>query len=514
MMPVRLQLGLAVLVLLVSLGAGATAQTTSVPSGLRSVVYRDAPYVIAETFLSANPVGGSDHMLRVDFDGSTYGPGKAANGANRALIGDRTATAYFSAVESGFTSGDGYFFLGYYWYHPRDNGASVQDPFTIGHEDPGHEHDMEGVMFLVKKSPYLPFGTVIHAITQAHGEMVPYINPYQTTVPNTGSNGSPAYGYIEHWDDLRYGSQRQVAVVRGRNHGTHMPQACTPGASPFGQLDFGYGMKLDNPGGVYTACIHDGYEWILYRPMMEEALVPSTGLPQADVIPLDTTRGVYAYQLLELSQSPIWAQRLISGDLLNGTTLTGWGGFAGKETFYSLIDPGQANPPWQWQGGGGCQQHIGGAYCWYSFGVDGTSNYNDPTHWPVSPTYGRLLTDPAAEFGMRFSNLPQLDQPYRYNPYVPSPPNYDGPPPLSASISGPSVLASGEQGTWTAVAKFGVPPYTYQWSGALTGSGQSVSGYLSSSDDLFLDVWDSAGQHAVSQMYIYYTGCPGTAISC
>lgn len=164
--------------------------------------------------------------------------------------------------------------------------------------------------------------------------------------------------------------------------------------------------------------------------------------------------------------------------------------------------------------GGGCQQHIGGAYCWYSFGVDGTSNYNDPTHWPVSPTYGRLLTDPAAEFGMRFSNLPQLDQPYRYNPYVPSPPNYDGPPPLSASISGPSVLASGEQGTWTAVAKFGVPPYTYQWSGALTGSGQSVSGYLSSSDDLFLDVWDSAGQHAVSQMYIYYTGCPGTAISC
>jgi hypothetical protein len=41
---------------------------------------------------------------------------------------------------------------------------------------------------------------------------------------------------------------------------------------------------------------------------------------------------------------------------------------------------------------------------------------------------------------------------------------YNYPVPLTATISGPDYLASGELGTWTANASGGTPPYSYSWS--------------------------------------------------
>lgn len=476
------------------------AQTTTLPEGLREVVHRNAPFIVHETFNSVDPVGGSDHMLRVDFDGTTFGPGKAATAASRTASVDRTAVAYFSVVESGYSSDKGYFFLGYYWYHPRDNGADFVDPFGIGRSDPGHEHDMEGAILLVKKSAYFPYGSPIDVLTQAHGELIPYITQ-QTVIPNNTATGSPAYGYVSFWYDARNGFQRPVIAVRGRNHGTHVPQPCTPGGSQYAGPDLNYGIYGNTQNGtVYQACIHDGYQWLLYAPV--------NPFETGQVLSIDYRQGWAWYQLNELFTSPIWTARMQNQQLFAGTAVNLVNGGAAWDAYHSYIDPNQANPPWQWQGGGGCQNHIGGAYCWYSFGVDGTASYNEPTHWPVSPSYGRLLTDPAAEMGMRFTSLPDLGEPYRYNPYVTSPPNYYASgPPLSVGISGPNTVPPRSSEEWTALPTGGTAPYSYQWSGALSGTSQTVRGVVASSQPLYLDVWDSAGAHIFTSIYVTVDQC-------
>lgn len=74
----------------------------------------------------------------------------------------------------------------------------------------------------------------------------------------------------------------------------------------------------------------------------------------AQVIPSDTTQGTYRYQLLELSKSPIWTDRMTYNDLFSGTRISFGDGLQGYDSFYSFSSPNQANPPYAWQGGGGC----------------------------------------------------------------------------------------------------------------------------------------------------------------
>lgn len=486
----------------------AIAQTIDIPRALESVAYRNAPFVIHETFNSASPVLPTDHMVRVDLDGSDFGPGQYAAAVNGTV--DRTATVYYSAAETGYSSDRGYYFLGYYWYHTMDNGADFN--YAGSHHVNGHEHDMEGVFLIVKKSPYYPYGQVIDALSQSHGELVPWINGHQQLVDrNNGAVGSQFQGFIEYWNDLRYNSGRPVAAVRGRNHGSHFAQNCDP-ALP--QLDGGFGMwKGTEGGGTYTACIHSGYQWILYRPVMDGAQYPSSGLPGPDVLDPNMRSGTATYQLIEVRKSPIWADRNIPNQLFAGAQLFGPNGFSGYSAYHSLVNPGEANPMWQWQGGYACQTFVGMNFCWYSFGVDGTGSFNYTAHWPVSPSYGRLLTAPADEAGMRFTFLPELSEPMRYNPYRDFPPNYYTPPPLSVGISGPSYVGQGTN-TWTAVPSNGVAPFTYQWSGLVSGTGASVSSAINGSGDILLDVWDAAGHHASVSLYVTYSGCPAGQITC
>jgi hypothetical protein len=431
-------------------------------------------------------------MLRVDFDGRTYGPGKAVTAASYIAIVDRTATAYFSVVESGYASDKGYFFLGYYWYHPKDNGSVL---------DSGHEHDLEGAMFLVKKSAYLPYGTLVLALTQAHGELVPY---YTSQSPiQYGAVGSPYLGVVNFWPDPRNGTQRPVLVVRARNHGTHAPQTCN--ASGQGSEN-GFGIFW-NAQPSYTACIHSGNQWILYEPNW----LFNGGGSSLDI---GTRSGNAIYQLSELYTSPIWTDRGQYQDLFSGGYAPLTNSDGGFLSFYSLTDPNQANPPWQWRGGGGCftktVYFIGqGTGCWYGYDVDGEYDADIPQHWPVSPSYGRLLTDPAAEMRMRFTGLPDLGEFYRYNPYVTAPPNYyaSGPPLTSISIAGPNTVPPRVNNQWTATVSGGTPPYAYRWSGAASGTAQSVTGAPATSQPLYLDVWDSAGGHLLTSLYITVDQC-------
>jgi hypothetical protein len=67
-----------------------------------------------------------------------------------------------------------------------------------------------------------------------------------------------------------------------------------------------------------------------------------------------------------------------------------------------------------------------------------------------------------------------------------------GPPPTppAVSISGPNEVPEGGYCTWQAFASNGAPPYTYQWSGALSGSGSYISGVVNSSGWLYVTVTD------------------------
>lgn len=76
---------------------------------------------------------------------------------------------------------------------------------------------------------------------------------------------------------------------------------------------------------------------------------------------------------------------------------------------------------------------------------------------------------------------------------------------LAASIFGPSEVAPDQSCTWYATVGGGVSPYTYRWSGVLSGTASEVSGSVSSSGWLYLDVTSADGQQASDEMFITVT---------
>jgi hypothetical protein len=86
-------------------------------------------------------------------------------------------------------------------------------------------------------------------------------------------------------------------------------------------------------------------------------------------------------------------------------------------------------------------------------------------------------------------------------------------PVLTVHIDGPDGVVSGNTGTWT--ANLGLPgtgPYTYSWSGLLSGSSSSVSGSPTSSGYLNVRVIDAAADTANASLFV--TVCPSGQIIC
>ncbi len=83
-------------------------------------------------------------------------------------------------------------------------------------------------------------------------------------------------------------------------------------------------------------------------------------------------------------------------------------------------------------------------------------------------------------------------------PVCPTPP----PPPLSVSISGPTNVKPGAYCTWYANVSGGQAPYQYQWSGKLSGTNYEISGSLSQSGWLYLDVESNDDQNSGDEVYI------------
>ena len=82
------------------------------------------------------------------------------------------------------------------------------------------------------------------------------------------------------------------------------------------------------------------------------------------------------------------------------------------------------------------------------------------------------------------------------------PPGPPPPPPLSVEIQGPSTVPPNETCTWWATVTGGEAPYSYQWSGVLSGTGSQVWGSLSSSGTLRVDVSSSDSQIAWDESFI------------
>lgn len=483
---------------------------TSLPGNLKEIVYRNAPFIMAETY-DRFYVQRFDHIMPVDFDGDELG----ANNTNITpnTIVDGRPTVYYSVTETGYTSDQGYYFLGYYIYHVNDGGQDFS-----GFLAPGHEHDMEGVYLVVKKSPYYPLGAVAISLAEAHGALIPSFNNAQSAVDLAHSPaGGPWVGRIQFWTDGRYNTGRPVVAIRGRTHGTYMAEDCSGATQP--NWSDGYGMWLNSVeiDNTYTGCIHSGHHMIVYVPVQSAADIPSSGLPYAEPLDSATRDGTHLYRLVHVVDSPLWRRRADPQVLFDGNLLTMDGGPTGREFFRSSTGSLDANPPWAWYGGRGECHYVAGTgpYCWYSFAVDNTSASYAPYAWPRSVA-GRLLTNPVAEMQLRFPWLPELNAPVRYNAYVPPATGYYTPP-LSASIDGPTTLNSGDSGTWTAVVSGGVAPFQYQWSGLGSGTASSTSATVTTGDYVYLDVWDAAGQHFATSLYVNTIGgCPNdpTAVIC
>jgi hypothetical protein len=75
-------------------------------------------------------------------------------------------------------------------------------------------------------------------------------------------------------------------------------------------------------------------------------------------------------------------------------------------------------------------------------------------------------------------------------------------PPPSVTIDGPSIVHPDWSCYWTASGSSGVPPYSYAWSGVLSGTGGMVMGAVSSSGDLRVDVEDWVGHTGYAYKWI------------
>lgn len=87
---------------------------------------------------------------------------------------------------------------------------------------------------------------------------------------------------------------------------------------------------------------------------------------------------------------------------------------------------------------------------------------------------------------------------------------------VAAGITGPAVITSGDNETWSAsitAPHLGYPPYTYAWSGVLSGNGSSVTGSPASTGFLYLTVQDSHGFQSTTQIYISVCQ-PGQPLPC
>ena len=78
------------------------------------------------------------------------------------------------------------------------------------------------------------------------------------------------------------------------------------------------------------------------------------------------------------------------------------------------------------------------------------------------------------------------------------------PAPVYVSIMGPTYAGPFSACTWNAEPRAGRGPFQYQWSGLLTGSGGGISGSISESGGLLVQVSDALGGFATATIGVSF----------
>lgn len=191
-----------------------------------------------------------------------------------------------------------------------------------------------------------------------------------------------------------------------------------------------------------------------------------------------------------------WTITVVDSTLSHSSTLTELAGALGSETDdnYTYAFPG-ALEIWNMSG---CSELTGGPHPFSQV------SFKDNTGSAFSPSWflaGDGAVTPQCKYGKSSSASTNITLTDSLAPV------------LTVSISGPDGVVSGNSGTWYSILGLpGTSPYTYDWSGLLSGSSSSISGSPTSSGYLYLRVIDAAADTAYASLYV--TVCPSGQIIC
>ncbi|MFS1511788.1 hypothetical protein VQL36_05030 [Chengkuizengella sp. SCS-71B] len=224
----------------------------------------------------------ADFITRFDLDGDWISTNQWETVDNEAL----EAYVYTSVSET-----QTHYFLGYYFYHPRDDGP---DWGVFG--DEAHENDLEGIMLGIKKNGGT--GEFVAMNTVRHSDFYQY------------ANGSLSEGYetIDGPVSLYNGSHPEIFIS---SNGQYVLNT-TP-----------HGHDIQ----AYTGEVGVGNDAIIYE-YTGQAEIPSLVAPKYE--------HVYGYDMLSLDE--IWELKTS----YNNTPFRSFGSFG------SSVGDGGANAPWNW----------------------------------------------------------------------------------------------------------------------------------------------------------------------
>ncbi|NDI35906.1 hypothetical protein [Chengkuizengella sediminis] len=224
----------------------------------------------------------ADFITRFDLDGDWISTNQWETVDNEPL----EAYVYTSVSET-----ETHYFLGYSFYHPRDDGP---DWGIFGNE--AHENDLEGIMLGIKKNG--EYGEFLGMNTVRHSDFYQYTN----------SSITEGFETIDGTVQLYEGSHPEIFISSNGQY--------TLNTNP-------HGHDIQ----AYTGDVNVGNDAIIYE-YTGQAEIPTEVSPAYE--------HVYGYDFLSLDE--LWEHKTS----FNDTPFQTFGSFG------SSVGDGNANTPWQW----------------------------------------------------------------------------------------------------------------------------------------------------------------------
>lgn len=242
-----------------------------------------APEINAAVNVLLSDSGRGDFLAAVDYDGDWTAMNNWENMTEHPLL----ATVYYSVQET-----DTHYFVGYYFYHPRDDAEIWLDK---------HENDMEGIMLAVPKAAD-GFAQPEMMYTQGHGYVPFYFNGEMSMTEGSRKGGA-----------LLLEGDRPVVYI-----------------APNGTLNSaGHSVESAADNSTYWAVGNSGVRYYHGGEAQEPATFKG-----------DYQRNRCSYRLVNLEE--LWRRR--TGPYGDTATFGEYGAFRGDN--YGV---NSANPPWGWR---------------------------------------------------------------------------------------------------------------------------------------------------------------------